>query len=109
MTQYTNYYNNVCYHVRLPHASLQLSEYQQSLSETQFQLSQMRSQLTSIEQSKAQLQLVLNETRGEEKRKESQIKLLEIELSGRTELLANAEDKIQVQEHIKSVTGMLDI
>ena len=59
----------------------------------------MQSQLTSIEQSKAQLQFVLNETMGEEKRKESQIKLLEAELSGKTELLANAEDKIQVHEH----------
>lgn len=80
---------------------LQLSEYQESLSEAQSQLCQMKSQLTSLEQSKAKLQQVLDARSGEERQREAQIKLLEAKVSDKAEQLANAEDKIQVQLHLR--------
>ena len=66
------------------------------LSETQSQLSQLKSQLNAVEQSKTKLQHVLDERCIEEQHKVSQLKLLEAKLSDKTEQLANAESKIEV-------------
>ena len=75
---------------------LQLSEHQQSLSASLSQLSQLQSQLNALELTKVQLQQLLDEKSKEERLKEAQLKLLEAQLSDKTEQLTNAENKIQV-------------
>ena len=74
----------------------QLSEYQQKLSDTQSELSQLRSQLATLEESKGRLQQVVDECSSHERQRENQIKLLEAELTDKSEQLATAEDKIHV-------------
>ena len=74
----------------------QISEYQQKLSDTQSELSQLRSQLATLEESKGKLQQVVDECSNHERQRENQLKLLEAELTDKSEQLATAEDKIQV-------------
>ena len=75
---------------------LQLSEYQQKLSEAESEVFQLRSQLTSLEESKEKLQQVLDECSSQERQRENQIKLLQAQLNDKSEQLSTAEDKIQV-------------
>ena len=75
---------------------LQLSEYQQKLSEAESEVSQLRSQLASLEESKEKLQQVLDECGSQERHRENQIKLLQAQLSDKSEQLSTAEDKMQV-------------
>ena len=78
--------------------SMQLSEYQQMLAEAQSQLSQLQTQLASLEQSKVNLQQVLDERTSQERQKETQLKFLEAELKSKAEQLAVSEGKIQVHD-----------
>ena len=75
---------------------LQLSEYQQKLSEAESEVFQLRSQLASLEESKEKLQQVLDECSSQERQRENQIKLLQAQLNDKSEQLSTAEDKIQV-------------
>lgn len=94
---------DTCIHVHV----LQLSEYQQKLSEAQSELSQLRSQLATLEESKEKLQEVLDDCSSQERQKENQIKLLQAQLTDKSEQLSAAEDKIQVHVyvHVKDLIG----
>lgn len=66
------------------------------MSETQSQITHLRSQLASLEQSQITLQQVLVEKTESEDQKVMQLKVLKKELLDKTEQFANAEQKIQV-------------
>ena len=75
---------------------LQLSEYQQKLSEAESEVFQLRSQLASLGESREKLQQVIDECSSQERQSQNQIKLLQAQLDNKSERLSTAEDKIQV-------------
>ena len=89
---------------------LQLSDYQQKLSDSQSELHQLRSQLAALEESKEKLQQVLDECNSQERQRKNLVQLLQAQLTDKSDQLASAEDKIQVKpKQNKSFLHRMDV